>query len=483
MDRFHMRLFALAAVLFLGLASCAQNPVTGGRDFVLMSEAQELRLGAQADQQIKKEYSLYSGKAGEQGLQAYVDGIGQKLAKHSHRPELQYRFTVLDSAEINAFALPGGYIYVTRGIMAFLNSEAELAAVVGHEIGHVTARHSVRQASAAQGTDMALNVLSVFAPTLRGSGVQNLVSLFGNALIAGYGREHELEADRLGAEYLARAGYDPDAMIRVIGVLKNQELFDAEVAKQEGREPRAYHGLFATHPDNDRRLHEVVGAAKHYRVGNVSDSRDVFLARSNGMVFGDNPHEGVVREGSFYHSDLAFAFRLPEGWRAQNRPDRLIMMPASADAQLVMTLNKRANESPAETLRRVTQGRARDIDPSPVGGLPAAVSSESGGFAAVIHYRDATYVFGGAFKSQEAYRKHVQAMRESVRTFHPMTDADKAKARALTIKLVKADQSTRFAQLAKASPLGRHAEGYLRLMNGFYPHGEPAPGQMLKVVE
>ena len=252
-----MRLLILSLALSL-LAGCAQNPVTGQSDFVMMSEEQEIALGRQYNEQvIKNQYHVYESKP----LQDYVDRIGQKLAKYSHRPQLKYHFTVLDTPEINAFALPGGYVFITRGILAYLNSEAELAAVMGHEIGHVTARHSVRQYSAAQAANIGLTIASIFVPEINTNVGQNLANIMGGALLSGYGREQELEADRLGAQYLARADYDPQAIIRVLRVLKNQELEDEKLAKEEGREPRRYSGLFATHPDNDTRLKEVVGEA------------------------------------------------------------------------------------------------------------------------------------------------------------------------------------------------------------------------------
>ncbi|HSS63365.1 MAG TPA: M48 family metalloprotease, partial [Gammaproteobacteria bacterium] len=215
------------------LSACAQNPVTGQSDFVLMDESRELALGRQAHDQILKQYGRYE----DRGLQSYVQQVGERLARRSHRADLVYRFTVLDSEEVNAFALPGGYIYITRGMLAMLNSEAELAAVLGHEIGHVTARHSVRQYSAQQAAGLGYTVGAIFLPELRTAAAQNVYSLFGGALIRGYGREHELEADGLGAEYLARTGYDPDAMLQVIRVLKAQESFEVERARREGREP------------------------------------------------------------------------------------------------------------------------------------------------------------------------------------------------------------------------------------------------------
>jgi predicted Zn-dependent protease len=223
------RLFAALLCLEL-LASCAVNPVTGRQNFVMMSESEEVLTGKKGDEEVRKQYGIYDNPA----LQRYVDEVGQRIAQKSHRGNLEYHFTVVDSPEINAFALPGGYIYITRGIMAYLNSEAELAAVLGHEIGHVTARHGVQQYSASMAASIGVALGSILVPELRG-GAQDLLNLLSNALISGYGREHELEADRLGAEYLARAGYNPQAMVKVVGILKDQELFDAEIAREESR--------------------------------------------------------------------------------------------------------------------------------------------------------------------------------------------------------------------------------------------------------
>jgi predicted Zn-dependent protease len=470
---------AAAVLVLLCLGSCATNPVTGETNFVLMSEAQEVSLGARADQDIKKQYSLYDLK----GLQAYVESVGQKLAQVSHRTGLSYRFTVLDSPEVNAFALPGGYIYITRGLIAYLNSEAELAAVLGHELGHVTARHGVRQASAAQGTDLLLNILGAVSPAMRSSGLQNVSGLLVGALLSGYGREHELEADRIGAEYLARAGYDPQAMIRVIGVLKNHELFDAEVAKQEGRQPRAYHGLFASHPDNDTRLKEVVAAADKFRTSSSTQNRESFIDHSNGMIFGDSPREGIRRGGTFFHPDLGFALEIPAGWRLSNLPDRLVFTAPSGDARMELRSDNRPKDSPADMLRRLTRGTANDIDVSPVNSLPAARADVRGRPAAIIYLGDRAYVFAGAAQSDEAARRAVAALRDSLRSFRAISAEERKRARPLVLTLLRADAATRMAQLAKASPLGSHAEGYLRLINGLYPSGEPAPGQTIKIVD
>ncbi len=477
--RFATRLAQGVAVILL-LASCATNPVTGEANFVLMSESQELSLGQRADQDVKKQYSLYDLK----GLQAYVDAIGQRLARVSHRPNLSYRFTVLDSPEVNAFALPGGYIYITRGIIAYLNSEAELAAVLGHELGHVTARHGVRQASAAQGADLLVNILGAVSPAMRSSGAQNVTGLLGNALLSGYGREHELEADRIGAEYLARAGYDPQAMIRVIGVLKNQELFDAEVAKQEGREPRAYHGLFASHPDNDTRLKEVIGAAEKFRAtAGTTLAREPFIAHSDGLIFGDSPREGVRRGSHFYHPDLGFALTVPEGWRLSNQPDKLVFTAPGGEAGMEVRLENRPKDTPADMLRRVTRNAARDIDISPVNGLPSAGTEVRGRAVGVSYLGDKAFIFGGGAKTDDAARRALPGMRQVLRSFRTLSAEERARATPLTVKVVRADANSRIAAWAAKSPLGRNAEGYLRLINGLYPTGEPAPGTSYKLID
>ena len=249
-NSYTVKAFGVLVLLAL-LGGCAANPATGKRDYVLMSESEELALGRQHSKEVLKQYRVYDDPA----LQQYVQSVGDKVAKLSHRNNLFYRFTLLDSTQVNAFALPGGYIYITRGLLVYLNSEAELAAVLGHELGHVTARHSVRQHSMSTTT----NLLGALIGAASGvQGVGQLTNMIGTGIVRGYGREHELEADGLGVEYLARAGYDPAAMEKVITTLKNQELFDKKVAREQGREPRAYHGVFSTHPANDTRLQQVL---------------------------------------------------------------------------------------------------------------------------------------------------------------------------------------------------------------------------------
>jgi predicted Zn-dependent protease len=461
----------------LALASCATNPVTGGQDFVLVSEAQEIRMGRQVDAQVKQRYALYDAH----GMQAYVEGIGQRLAKASHRPGISYRFVVFDSADVNAFALPGGYVYISRGILPYLNSEAELAGVIGHEIGHVTARHSVQRLSAAQGAQIAVAVAQIFIPAIRTQAGGLAVDTLGTALLSGYGRDQELQADQLGATYLARTGYDPGAMRSALEVLRNQELFDAEVAKQENRAPRRYHGLFASHPESDRRLQEIVQHAALLRTENAADGRDQFLKRSEGLVFGDNTHEGVVRDGVFYHRDLGIAMRLPPGWRAVNRPDRLIAIAPQGAGRLELRNPAKATGTPAEFLKSAES--TSDATPLEINGLSAAMARSSDRVVAAIFQADRAYVVVGTTTRFASVDTDVNPLVDSIKSFRAITDAERDAAKALTIKLITVEPNTRMADLAARSPLGRNAEGYLRLMNGLYPKGEPVAGQTLKIVQ
>lgn len=468
----------------LALTNCATNPVTGNPNFVTMSESQEISTGRNEDQKVREQYGSYDDPA----LQRYVNDIGQRLAKASHRAGLQYQFLVVDSPQVNAFALPGGYIYITRGILAYLNSEAELAAVLGHEIGHVTARHSVQQLSAATAANVGASVLQIFVPQIRNSGGDALINTLGGALLSGYGREHELEADRLGAEYLARTGYDPQAMIKVVGVLKNQELFDAEVAKAEGREARAYHGLFASHPDNDTRLQEVVREAAKFKSAENRVNREEFMRGMDRMIFADSPAQGIVRNSTFYHPDLGLTLDFPAGWRIQNNAQNVAAASPDQGALIDLRSAGRAEGSPTDVLRKILKlGSGSAVTPQNLGGLQAAVTdttlSGKPTRVAVVFLGTSAYAIGLQAKDAAAYARHKAAMETAMNSFHTMTAQERKQAQPLRIKIITAHAGQTFAALARNSSLGKFAENHLRVINSLYPSGEPVAGQSLKIVE
>jgi predicted Zn-dependent protease len=411
-----------------------------------------------------------------------VNEVGQKIARKSHRPNLQYHFTVLDTPEINAFALPGGYVYITRGIMAYLNSEAELAAVLGHEIGHVTARHGVRQQSTAQATSIGLDIVAIFVPEINSVGARNLTNVVTNAMLSGYGREHELEADRLGAVYLTDSAYDPQAIIKVIGVLKNQELQDAELAKQEGREPRRYHGLFATHPDNDTRLQQAVAEAGKQTVADPFEGRNEFLQAIDGMVFNDNSEQGVVRNNAFYHGELGIAIQFPPDWQVHNLPDTLVAVSPQGEVQLQLNMDGKPAGSPIEYARRLA-GRGAHIEATDIDNTPAALIDAPQLIGGVIYLNKRAFILRAKGKSEQSLAAQRAVIIGSVRSFHALTAAERKLVKPLGIRIINVQQGDTFAKLAQRSPLGRSAESYLRLINAQYPNGEPQTGQRIKIVE
>jgi predicted Zn-dependent protease len=476
----------LAAALLLS-AGCAVNPVTGQQDFVLMSEDQELALGRQYHAEVMKEYREYDDPA----LKAYVQRIGERLARNSHRSGLVYRFTVLDSPEVNAFAVPGGYIYITRGILAYLGDEADLAAVLGHELGHVTARHTVRQ----HGAETAVGLLgAILAASTGVEGAGDLASVAGTALTRGYGREHELEADRLGAEYLARSGYEPGAMLDVLRVLKNQETFEQQIAKTEGREPRSYHGLFSTHPDNDQRLKEVIAASvKLKAAGAAREGRDDFLKRMDRLTFGDSEQDGVRRGNRFYHGPLDFTLTFPEGWRLENSSDHLLAYAPGGSAALFLTLEDLNKRLPPRDylLKRLKLRNLEAESPLSPSGLQGHTGVAAGKspfgtrtmrYAALYHH-DRAFLFAGAAQDDRKLGQYDREFLGAVQSFRPLRAEERTLAKPLRLRMVTAKPGLTYSQLARNSRLGSQAEQQLRLLNGHYPQGEPQPGSSLKVVE
>jgi predicted Zn-dependent protease len=467
----------------LMLTHCAQNPVSGGKDFVLMSEQQEVQQGAQANKDVLKEYAALDNP----GLQRYVNTVGQHLAKNSHRPSLEWHFTVVDSPDVNAFALPGGYVYITRGLMVYLNSEAELAGVIGHEIGHVTARHGVRQQSMSTAVGLGAILGSILVPGLDNQAGASLLQTLSSAWVSGYGRDHELESDRLGAEYIAKTGYNPQAMVEVISVLKNQELFDAEQAKKEGRAPRRYHGTFDTHPSNDARLKQVVGEANKYQVAKPFEGRDEYLQHMAGVYFGNSPEQGVIRNNALLHEKLGLAIQFPQGWRIQNQPDRVVATSPQGDA-LVELRQGPKNDKPLETLQKgLKLDSGARYDSGNISGYPAgfAAGTQQGKpvLIAAVVFKGAQYLIAGIASNANVYNSRRDSLKGAINSFHALTPQERQAARPHTIHLITAQAGVTMASLAAQSPLGANAESTLRLMNGLYPRGEPQAGQLLKIVQ
>jgi len=478
----------LVALLLVLSGACASNPATGGADFVMMSEEKEIEMGQDMHPQIMSQYRAYP----DAELQEYVNRIGQTLAANSDRPDIDYTFTVLDSDEVNAFATPGGYVYISRGLIVYLNSEAELAAVLSHEIGHITARHAVRQGARSKVLDVVGGIAGIVAGEA-GSALSNYV---GGALINGYGRDLELEADREGAEYLVRAGYGSEPMIDVVRILKNQELFEITRAKEEGREPRVYHGIFSTHPDNDTRLREVVEAANKIDGRTVTDAanRSEFLTRIDGMIYGKVGAGGVISEGEFRHAKYGIGMRFPKGWSLGSNRGRIESI--SPDRKSILILTRQPLKETVSPLTILTDRigvkdlrEKKTLNVNNVQGYTALAPRANSPFGkrpvryAVFTDDTYAYVIAGANAEDSAQRRDNYRIVSSMKSFRKLDARGRRSAETPSITIVEANAGTTMKRLASASPLTLYAEAQLRLLNDFYPSGEPQPGQKVKIID
>lgn len=478
-----MKYFTLLILtLSLALGACAVNPVTGEQDFVIISEAEEIEQGRRYHKEIIATYGVYDDPA----LQQYVNRIGQELAAKSHRSNLKFTFTVLDSPDINAFALPGGYVYITRGIMAYLDSEAELAGVIGHEIGHVTARHSVRQ----QGGQLASNILSILVTATTGDQtLGNLSQQLSTGLIRGYGRDHELEADRLGAEYLHTAGYDPENMLEVIGVLKDQEVYEKALAAKENRQPNIYHGVFSTHPRNDDRLKTVVRkakklSAKTYRDNNKAGYENLI----DGMLWGPSVDQGIVTNNRFAHPELGIGLQLPRGWKVDKNPRFLEARNPKTGAlvQIGVTALKK-NESLDGLLKRLTQNKELKVSKQAYGVTAITRAKPRGGdyqparvSAITLENSQALTLFGTSGKDH--FPDTDKRLLDINQSFQHLNQAQIDAIKAPRLKIVKRNVQS-FSVLAQKSALEYEAENTLRLLNRAFPKGSIASFDKLKTIE
>lgn len=488
---------AMLAAALLGCGSKTVNPVTGQQERSVMSEADEVREGAKAHQEVLKEYGVLKNDR----VQNYVNDIGQRLAKLSHRSQLKWTFTVLDSPEINAFALPGGYVYITRGIMAYLDSEADLAGVVGHEIGHVTARHGAQRATRQQ--DAAIGVLlgSVLGAVLDakvGGGIGQQIGQVTQAAAAGniarYGREQELQADGLGAEYLSRVNYDPRNMIDVIRVLKDQERFAAEVARVEGR-PASQGGnsWLASHPSNDQRLEAISKIALQYQTSkNYADEGRVrYLQTIDGMPFGESAEQGLTRGRNFYHSTLNFAMTAASGWRVVNEAEQLNFVSPGGDAALMVQLAPpNAGRSHDEIIRNVVKPVSGRADRYALNGLNAmhftgTVQAQGGQRAVELTVATGTggqnFLMIYASKDAATLQRNRSQLREIEGSFRGMSAQDTAAAKPWVLRTASLPRGG-FADVARSAPMATLPELQLKLMNGVFSSGTVQPGTLIKTV-
>ncbi len=489
---------ALAAALLLG--GCASNtfynPVTGRTELSTVTEPQLLEQAKEARDALIDEHGLYMHAE----VQAYVSEIGLKVAQLSHRPELPWSFTILDTEIVNAFALPGGQVFVTRGLLAHLQNEAELAAVLGHEIAHVNARHGAHRANeaafASVGVTAAINVGQFLERTgLRGAAqrMKRLGLSLAAGMIATYNREQELEADRIGADYLARAGYDAREMVGVLQTLQMVERFNADRAREQKREAPGSDWL-SSHPGTDQRLREAARLTAMVR-HTASDGRQRFLQRIEGLVWGDSPEKGLVRDRLFVHPRSGYAINAPADWEVDVEGSAVALHTPQGDATLTVRLLPRVvGKTHAEAIQNLlapTEGRSSPRRVGSFNGTHFVGSRMRGDVRQPLRSTIVTgpgqrlFLIDYTARDDAALQRALVAMQQTEQTFRAITAADRRAARVWRIATVPMPAGG-FAALAKASPLLEDAEATLRVINGVYGlaggDAEVAPGTAVKTV-
>ncbi|MCB0298680.1 MAG: M48 family metalloprotease, partial [Calditrichaeota bacterium] len=407
----------LAIILAITI-SCATNPVTGDREFMLVSEQQEISMGKEYDPQVVETYGVYD----DADIAAYISDIGQRIATVSDRPGLAYEFKVLDSPVINAFAVPGGYVYFTRGILAYLNNEAEVVGVMGHEVGHIAARHSAKQISQQQIATIGLGVGSILSEDV--AKYAGLAQAGLGLLFLRFGRDAERQSDQLGVDYSTKLGYDATEMANFFGTLD----------KMSGGESGGLPGWFSTHPAPDERVQNVTRMAQEQQAknpaANYEVNREKYLRKIDGLIFGDDPRQGYAEEGFFYHPELKFQFPVPADWQVVNTPSQVQIANSDQNAVILFQLAQQ-NTARAAADNFVTQANAQKVsdDAMRVHSLNAVrlvsdVNSNDGVLRVVsyfIEYEGRVYLFHG-LSNKLNFSRYGDTMENCMRGFNRLTN-------------------------------------------------------------
>ena len=459
----------VALALLVALPACATNPATGRRQIMLVSEQQEIQMGQEADREVGSAFGLYP----DEGVQAYVARLGKRLAADSERPNLPWTFRVVDDPTVNAFALPGGFIYVTRGLMTHLNSEAELVSVLGHEIGHVTARHSAAMISRQQFAMLGLGVGMIVRPELQRFG--DLAQAGVGLMFLKFGRDAEREADNLGLRYLGRQSYDPHEAVEVFSVLDR-----VSRQQKEGRLPT----WLSTHPAPEDRAQRLQAAITAGGFDGTRTARDEYLRQIDGMVFGENPREGFFVENAFFHPEMEFTLRYPRGWKMENQRTAVGAVSPNQDALLVLSLVPGTSAEQAAQQFFNQQGvRPADMRRGRVNGMPAvtglfeAVSGQTliAGRVAFVEHEGKVFRLLG-YTPQARWRTYAGIFEQSIGSFDRLTERRYLDVQPQRIDVVDVPGPTPVASLARRSTATPEV---LALINGLpaggtLPGGEPA---------
>lgn len=479
------RALAAAALIAPALSSCAVNPATGERVFTGgVGTAEEIRVGREQHPQIVREFG---GEYGSPDLKAYVTSIGQLLARTTERQDISYTFTLLNSKIVNAFALPGGYIYITRGLLALADSEAQLAAVLAHELGHVTALHHAQH----QGQSVLANVLLAGVGVALGGPAADLGQAVAFGVLQGFSREHEYQSDDLGIRYMSRAGYDPHGMAQFLSKLRAHGRLEAQL-QGESPDKIDQFSYLATHPAPIERVRRAEANAATVSVPNPMIAQDVYYAKIDGMLYGDDPNGGFIRGRAFAHPALRFRFEVPAGFRMINTP-RAVVAVGSNGAQIVFD---RAPQAIGGSMRAyLAEVWARDaqlaqLEGVTINGLEAAtgatrVTTQAGPRdARLVAIRlDPQTIYRFAFLTPPQNTASLSdGFRRTSASFRRISAEEARALKPLRLKIVTTRAGDTPERLAAAMPIEGLKLEHFELMNGVARSERLQPGRQVKLI-
>ncbi|MFT5486147.1 MAG: putative Zn-dependent protease [Paracoccaceae bacterium] len=475
-----------AAVVVVALLSgCAKNPATGGTAFTGgLSQSQEIQMGRENHPKIIKEFG---GEYGTPALKRYVDGIGQLLAKTSERPDLKFTFTVLNSDIINAFATPGGYVYITRGLMALADNEAQLAGVLAHEIGHITALHHARR----HGQSLLANIGLAAVGILGGREVAQVGQLGAVSLLQSFSRGNEYEADELGVRYLSRVGFDPTAMAGFLSKLRADTRLSA-LRRGESPDKVDQFNYLATHPAPAARVKRAAALAREKNVKNPMTARDIYLSKLDGLLYGSDPDEGFIRGQDFLHPKLRFAFAVPAGFNLMNSNRAVYALGPNKSRIIFDRAGKPVAGSMENYVGRVwgSKMRLRDLETIRANGLEAAtattqVRTKDGTFdARLTAYRvDAKTIYRMIFLTAGAETNRLATgLRRTTYSFRRLSTTEASRLRPLVLRIVTVQRGDTVESLASRLPYSDYKLERFEVLNGISRNDRLRRGQKLKMV-
>jgi predicted Zn-dependent protease len=472
---------AIVAAFLMLVPGCVANTATGGRDVILTSTDEEKRTGAEAARQVEAEMGLVR----DPELVAYVQRVGARLAAHSPRQDVSYRFAIADMPETNAFALPGGYIYVSRGLLALANSEAQLANVIGHEIGHVAARHHARQQSRATGVGI-LSALGTVAAAILGGPeaaqvVGSLGQIAGAGFIASYSREQERESDDIGQHIAAQAGYDPGAMADFLAALGRESQIGQHGA---ARAP----SFLDSHPATPERVGTTRSRAATLAVRSspaFAPTREKFLALLEGLMVGPDPAQGMFEGTRFLHADMDLSLRFPSEWKTQNTPARVAGGSPRGDALIALEGQGRGDDPRAAAEQFLARQPLRVVRSRPlrVNGLRAfelvGAAQDAAAHVTWIAYRGSVYRISG-LASPAQLRSYEALFTRTAGSFRPLTDAERGRFERRVLAIATARSGETLEALGRRTGNAWGIE-QTAVANGLRP-GEPLEaGRRVKI--